>query len=137
MKAIRIHGHGGPDQLAYENAPQPHLGSGEVLVRVYATGVIATELTWSTTYETEAGSTRVLPIPGHDLSGVVEEVGPGVTDITKGLEVYALTAFDRDGAEAEYAIALPGELAPQTALPRLCEGRSSSTDRANSLAGFL
>ena len=86
---------------------------GEVLVRVYATGVIASELTWSVTYQTKAGSTRSLPIPGHDLSGVVEEVGPGVTTIARGSAVYALTAFDRDGAEAEYTIALPSELAPK------------------------
>ena len=113
MKAIHIHGRGGPDQLAYEDAPQPLPGTGEVLVRVHATGVIAPELTWPETYQTRAGVTRALPIPGHDLSGVVEEVGPGVTDFTKGAEVYALTAFDRDGAEAEYTIALPGELAPK------------------------
>ena len=113
MKAIRIHGRGGPDRLAYEDAPQPRPGAGEVLVRVYATGVIATELTWVPTYQTKAGSVRELPIPGHDLSGVVEEVGPGVTTLARCSEVYALTAFDRDGAEAEYTIALPSELAPK------------------------
>ncbi|HET9921692.1 MAG TPA: NADP-dependent oxidoreductase [Ktedonobacteraceae bacterium] len=113
MKAIRIHGRGGPDHLVYEDAPQPSPGPGEVLVRVYATGVIATELTWVPTYETKAGKVRELPIPGHDLSGVVEEVGLGVTTLSKGLEVYGLTAFDRDGAEADYTIALPGELAPK------------------------
>ncbi len=113
MKAIHIHGRGGPDRLVYEDAPKPHPGPGEVLVRVYATGVIAPELTWSATYQTNEGSPRALPIPGHDLSGVVEEVGPGVTDIARGSEVYALTAFDRDGAEAEYTIALPSELAPR------------------------
>src|SRR5512135_857097 len=113
MKAIHIHGRGGPDRLAYEDAPQPHPRQGEVLVRVYATGVITSELTWSVTYQTKAGSTRSLPIPGHDLSGVVEEVGPGVTTIARGSAVYALTAFDRDGAEAEYTIALPSELAPK------------------------
>ncbi|HEV2661237.1 MAG TPA: NADP-dependent oxidoreductase [Ktedonobacteraceae bacterium] len=113
MKAIRIHGRGGPDRLVYEDAPQPHPGPGEALVRVYATGVIATELSWGETYQSKAGSPRALPIPGHDLSGMVEEVGPGVTTLTRGLEVYALTAFDRDGAEAEYTIALPSELAPK------------------------
>lgn len=113
MKAIRIHGRGGPDHLVYEDAPQPHPGPGEVLVRVYATGVIATELTWTPTYQDKAGNERTLPIPGHDLSGVVEEVGSGVTTITPGTEVYALIAFDRDGAEAEYTIALPNELAPK------------------------
>ena len=113
MKAIRMHDRGSPDQLFYEDAPQPHPGQGEVLVRVYATGVIAPELSWSATYQSKAGCTRALPIPGHDLSGVVEEVGPGVNTIAVGSEVYALTAFDRDGAEAEYTIALPSELAPK------------------------
>ena len=113
MKAIRMHGRGGPERLVYEEVPQPHPGQGEVLIRVYATGVIAPELTWSTTYQTNAGSTRALPIPGHDFSGVVEQVGTGVSTLARGEEVYALTAFDRDGAEAEYTIALPSELAPK------------------------
>lgn len=113
MKAIRIHGRGGPDHLVYEDAPQPQPGSGEVLVRVYATGVIANELKWDETYETPAGNKLVLPIPGRDLSGVVEEVGTGVTTLSKGSRVYAMLGYGRDGAEADYAIALPGELAPK------------------------
>src|SRR6266516_4780676 len=113
MKAIRIHGRGGPERLVYEDVPQPHPGQGEVLVRVYATGVIASELSWDETYETKAGSKRVLPIPGRDLSGVVEEVGPGTPTLTKGSQVYAMTGYGRDGAEEEYTIALPSELAPK------------------------
>jgi NADPH:quinone reductase-like Zn-dependent oxidoreductase len=113
MKAIRIHGRDGPEQLVYEDVPQPHPGQGEVLVRVYAAGVIATELRWGVTYQTTAGSPRALPIPGRDLSGVVEEVGPGVTTLTKGSQVYAMTDYGRDGAEAEFTIALPSELAPK------------------------
>jgi hypothetical protein len=74
MKAIRMHGRGGPEGLVYEDVPQPHPGQGEVLVRVYAAGVIAPELTWPETYQTKAGNVRSLLIPGHDLSGVVEEV---------------------------------------------------------------
>jgi NADPH:quinone reductase-like Zn-dependent oxidoreductase len=113
MKAIRIHGRGGPDNLVYEDVPQPHPGPGEVLVRVYATGVIVNELRWNETYETKAGSKRVLPIPGRDLSGMVVEVGPGVPALTEGAEVYAMLDYGRDGAEADYTIALPGELAPK------------------------
>src|SRR5207245_3603455 len=113
MKAIRIHGRGGPDHLVYEDAPQPHPGLGEVLVRVYATGVIANELKWDATYQTKAGNPRALPIPGRDLSGVVEEVGHGVTTFVPGSEVYAMLDFCCDGAEAEYTIALPNELAPK------------------------
>ncbi len=89
----------------------PNQVPGEVLVRVYATGVIANELKWDATYETPAGNKLVLPIPGRDLSGVVEEVGPGVTTLSKGSRVYAMLGYGRDGAEADYAIALPGELA--------------------------
>jgi NADPH:quinone reductase-like Zn-dependent oxidoreductase len=64
MKAIRIHGRGGPDHLVYEDAPQPHPGPEEALVRVYATGIIANELKWDETYQTTMGSPRVLPNPG-------------------------------------------------------------------------
>lgn len=113
MKAIRLHGRGGPDYLVYEEAPQPQPGPGEVLVRVAATAVIANELKWDETYQTASGVLRPLPIPGHDLSGVVAEIGPGVSDLAVGDAVYALLAFGRDGAEAEYAIALPDELAPK------------------------
>jgi NADPH:quinone reductase-like Zn-dependent oxidoreductase len=113
MKAIRIHGRGGPEHLVYEDIPQPHPSSGEVLVRVSATGIIVNELRWNETYETQAGSKRVLPIPGRDLSGVVVGVGPGVTGLTEGVEVYAMLDYGRDGAEADYTIALPGELAPK------------------------
>jgi NADPH:quinone reductase-like Zn-dependent oxidoreductase len=84
-----------------------------VLVRVYATGVIATELEWDETYETTAGDPRALPIPGRDLSGVVEEVGSGVTTLVKGSEVYAMLGYGRDGAEAEFTLALPDELVPK------------------------
>src|SRR3989440_7126912 len=113
MKAIRLHGRGGPAHLVYEDAPQPRPGAEEVLVRVYATGVIANELKWDETYQTKAGSPRALPIPGRDLSGVVEAVGHGVTEPAKGDEVYAMLDYCCDGAEAEFTIALPNELAPK------------------------
>jgi NADPH:quinone reductase-like Zn-dependent oxidoreductase len=113
MKAIRLHGRGGPDRLVYEDAPQPHPGPGEVLVRVYAAGIIANELKWDVTYQTTTGSPRALPIPGRDLSGVVEEVGPGVTTLVTGSQVYAMLGYGRDGAEADYTIALLGELVPK------------------------
>src|SRR5437879_10949847 len=113
MKAVRLHGRGGPDHLVYEDAPQPHPGLGEVLVRVYATGIIANELKWDETYQNKAGSPRALPIPGRDLSGVVEAVGHGVTEPAKGDEVYAMLDYGCDGAEAEFTIAVPKELAPK------------------------
>jgi NADPH:quinone reductase-like Zn-dependent oxidoreductase len=110
MKAIRIHAPGGLEGLVYEDIPPPRPREGEVMVRVYATGITPMELTW----KTSTGAVRPLPIiPGHELSGIVSEVGPGVTDVAIGDAVYALTDFSRDGAEAEYTIALPSELAPK------------------------
>ena len=53
------------------------------------------------------------PIPGRDLAGEVEEVGPGVTHLVKGAKVYAMLGYGRDGAEADYTLALPNELAPK------------------------
>src|SRR4051794_37396551 len=113
MKAIRIHGRGGPDHLVYEDAPPPHPGPGEVLVRAYAAGIIATELQWDVTYQTTAGSPRALPIPGRDLSGVVEAVGPGAPTLVQGSEGYAFLDYGRDGAQADYTVALANELVPK------------------------
>ncbi len=113
MKAIRIHTRNGPEALVYEDAPQPHPGGGEVLVRVYATSVMWQEPTWAETWKTPTGVNRHLPIPGHDLSGLVAEVGTGVSDVAIGEAVYALTEFWRDGAAAEYAIARATDLAPK------------------------
>lgn len=113
MKAIRLHGRGNPDQLVYEEAPEPRPGPGEVLIRVAASGIIVTELQWDITYQTLAGAPRPLPIPGHDLSGVVAEVSADVTGVAVGDAVYGMLGYGRDGADAEYAIALPSELAPK------------------------
>lgn len=116
MNAIRIHGRGGPDHLVYEEVPRPHPGHGEVSVKVAAAAIIVNELKWDVTYQTVAGKPRPLPIPGRDLCGVVAEVGTGVTGIANvavGDAVYAMLGYGRDGAEANYAIALPGELAPK------------------------
>ncbi len=113
MKAIRIHSRSGPEGLVYEDAPQPHPGEGEVLVRVYATSVMWQEPTWSETWKTPTGVDRHLPIPCHDLSGVIAEVGTGLTGVTVGEAVYALTEFWRDGAAAEYTLARATDLAPK------------------------
>jgi NADPH:quinone reductase-like Zn-dependent oxidoreductase len=113
MKAVRLHGRGGPEHLVYEEAPQPHPGPGEALAHVGASGVIANELKWDETYQTASGAPLPFPIPGRDLSGVVAEVGAGVTDLAVGDAIYAMLGYGRDGAEADYAIVLTSELAPK------------------------
>ena len=76
MKAIRIHKHGGPEQLIYEDAPNPTPARGEALVRVVAAAVTPTELSWASAYATRDRINRLPSIPGHELSGVVEAIGP-------------------------------------------------------------
>ena len=98
MKAVRLHRQGGPEQLVYEDAPEPELGAGDALIRVHATGITPAELTWAETYSNCDGSERLPAIPGHEVSGVVESVADGVSDVSIGDEVYALTSFCRDGA---------------------------------------
>jgi NADPH:quinone reductase-like Zn-dependent oxidoreductase len=81
MKAVRLHREGGPEQLVYEDAPEPSLGGGDALVRVHATGITPAELTWPDTYKTCDGSERLPAIPGHELAGVVARVAacrPGI-----------------------------------------------------------
>ena len=111
MKAIRLHMRGGPEQLVYEDAPMPILQPGDALVRVYATGITRTELTWDETYRNVDGSPRIPTIPGHEVSGVIESVPPGVRDLGPGDAVYALTDFPRDGAAAEYVAVRAANLA--------------------------
>ena len=59
MKAIRTHGRGGADQLFFEDAPAPVVRSGDVLVRVGATGITPAELTWDETYQNADGTPRI------------------------------------------------------------------------------
>src|SRR5256712_7746581 len=112
MKAVRLHKEGGPEQLVYEEARKPRLGAGDALIRVRATGITPAELTWAETYRNCDGSERLPAIPGHEVSGVVESVAHGVTDVSIGDEVYALTSFCRDGAAAEYVAVHAADLAP-------------------------
>lgn len=116
MKAVRIHTYSSdPKQLLYEDAPMPHTSDEEVLVQVHAAGITPTELSWAGIWKNiENGVTRPLPlILGHEFSGVIKEVGNGVTEVNSGEEVYGLIDFIRDGAEAEYAIARLPEIAPK------------------------
>jgi NADPH:quinone reductase-like Zn-dependent oxidoreductase len=102
MKAIRVHARGGPEQLVFEDAPEPEVRPGDVLVRVAATGITPTELRWDETYQHADGTPRIPSIPGHEVSGVVERVARDVDDLRPGDAVYGLADFPRDGSAAEF-----------------------------------
>jgi NADPH:quinone reductase-like Zn-dependent oxidoreductase len=114
MRAVRVHKFGGgPQDLVYEeNVMQPRPKEGELLVKVYATGVTPNEINWIW-YHPDISLPIIL---GHELSGIVEEVDSKVTNQRVGEAVYGLTdtlSFTRDGAEAEYVIAIDSEMAPK------------------------
>lgn len=96
MRAVRLTGPGGVQGLTLDDVPVPQVEAGEALVRVHAAAVTRDELEWPVD--------RLPATPSYEVSGVVAEVGPDVTDLAPGDAVYALTPFDRDGAAAEYVV---------------------------------
>jgi len=111
MKAVRIHDYGGPDVLSYEDAPRPTAPPGEVLIRVHATSVNPFDCAVRAGYLHSYFNYKFPLILGTDVSGVVEEVGEGVTNFSPGDIVYSRTGVFRDGANAEYAVAFASDVA--------------------------
>lgn len=111
MKAVQIHRFGPPDVIVVEDIPKPSPGKGEVLVRVAAAGVAP----WDAIIR--EGKSKVSPQPpltlGSDLSGVVETVGSEVSEFAIGDEVYGVTNPQFCGAQAEFAVARAGMIAPK------------------------
>jgi len=70
-------------QVALENVPVPRLGRGDVLIRMRAGGICGTDL------EKIHGGYGPGGILGHEVSGVIEEAGEGVKDLTRGDRVVA------------------------------------------------
>ena len=105
MKAVRIHETGSPDVLRYEDVPVPEPGSGQALVRLYAAGVNFLDIYHRT------GLTRMsLPaILGNEGAGVVEAVGPGVSEVRPGDRVAYSNVL---GSYAEHIVAPAWRLVP-------------------------
>ena len=103
MMAWRVHEFGPPDVMRFERVPRPNPGPGEVLVKVEAAGVGPWD-GWI-----RAGKSALpQPLPltlGSDLSGEIIAVGPGVSDLRVGDQVYGVTNPQFIGAYAEYALA--------------------------------
>ncbi|WSU53420.1 NADP-dependent oxidoreductase [Streptomyces sp. NBC_01092] len=106
MRAVVQHAFGGPEVLQVQEVPRPVPLPTEVLVRVHAAGINPVD--WKT--RAGGGMAGVLGEPpftlGWDVSGVVEEIGFGVTALKPGDEVYGMPWFPRAaGGYAEYVTA--------------------------------
>ncbi|XP_013095407.2 zeta-crystallin-like [Biomphalaria glabrata] len=100
MKAVRISKFGGPEELKVESIPIPKPGKGQVLIKVYFSGVNPVD-----TY-IRAGGFGPVTFPkvlGMDTAGTVEEVGEGVTEFKKGDRVY--TTGTVTGGYAQFTVA--------------------------------
>lgn len=110
MRAIMAQRAGGPDVLEEVELDRPEPGPVEILVKVHAAGVNPTD--WKARAR---GATLGRPgpfVPGYDVSGVVEAVGPGVRMYAPGDEVFGMPLFPTPpGAYAEYVVAPPRHFA--------------------------
>ena len=115
MKAIVCERYGPPEQLQLRDVPVPVPKDRQVLVRVHATTV--NDYDWSMVL----GRPRIYriffglfsprrPIPGMELAGVVEALGPGVSQLRVGDKVYGDTSNGGLGTFAEFVAVPESEL---------------------------
>src|SRR5215471_5296951 len=104
MQAIVFETYGEPDVLQIREVALPTPGPGQVRVAVYAAGTNPVD-TGSRRGSTWSG-VRAPAIPGCDASGVIDAVGPGVTQFAPGDEVYYMVDVlnNQRGTYAQYHV---------------------------------
>jgi len=113
MQAITVRDRAaGVGALSLREMPYLRAAQNDVIVRVHAAGFTRGELDWPGTWTDRAGHDRAPSVPGHELSGVVAELGYGTTGLTVGQRVFGLTDWTRNGSLAEYAAVEARNLAP-------------------------
>lgn len=113
MKAIVVSDQSaGRAGLRMAERPQPSASINDVIVQVYASGFVPTEVEWSSTWTDRAGRDRTPSIIGHEVAGVVTALGYGTTGLTVGQRVFGLADWHRDGTLAEYVAMEARNLAP-------------------------
>ncbi|MFF8904769.1 NADP-dependent oxidoreductase [Streptomyces olivaceoviridis] len=113
MQAITVRDRdAGVAGMSLTDMPYPHAAENDVIVRVHAAGFTPGELDWPATWTDRAGRDRTPSVPGHELSGVVVELGYGTTGLSVGQRVFGLADWARDGTLAEYTAVEARNLAP-------------------------
>jgi NADPH:quinone reductase-like Zn-dependent oxidoreductase len=88
---IRFHRTGGPEVLQYDQVPAAPLNEGEVRLKVEAIGLNRAEVMFREGHYIE--QPHFPSLNGYEAAGVVEEIGPGVTDFRLGDRVASIPAF--------------------------------------------
>jgi len=80
MKGIRVHQYGGPEVMKLDDLPTPTPGAGQALVKLEACGVNYIDI-----YQRSGAYKGAMPLPmGLEGAGVVEAVGPNVSEVRAG-----------------------------------------------------
>jgi NADPH:quinone reductase-like Zn-dependent oxidoreductase len=113
MKAIVVTDQAaGRAGMILADRPEPEPAINDVVVQVYASGFVPTEVAWPSTWTDRAGRDRTPSIPGHELAGVVTALGYGTTGLSLGQRVFGLADWHRDGTLAELVAVEARNLAP-------------------------
>ncbi|WP_431876361.1 NADP-dependent oxidoreductase [Amycolatopsis sacchari] len=107
MKAIALQQYGSADDLRLIDLPDPKVGPAEVLIRVRAAGVNPVDWKLAAGGLDALMEVRFPLVPGWDVAGVVERVGPDAREFSVGDEVFGYIRKDwaQAGAYAELATA--------------------------------
>ena len=100
MLALQFSEYGSPDVLTVTEAAEPHAGPGTVRIAVRAASVNPFDWKVRAGYLAQMVPTTFPAIPGSDASGVVDEVGDGVTGVEVGDAVFGLGS----ATSAQYAV---------------------------------
>ena len=113
MKAIVVTDQAaGTAGMKLQEQPQPRAAINDVIVQIYASGFVPTELTWPSTWTDRLDHDRTPTIPGHELAGIVTAIGYGTLGLSIGQRVFGLADWYRDGTLAEYVAIEARNLAP-------------------------
>lgn len=123
MKAIRIHRHGGPEVLSYEEVELGRPGPGEVHVRNRALGLNFVDVY----FRSGAYAPPSLPfIPGNEGAGEVISVGEGVQDFSPGDRVAYVETLGSYAQErlvpAHFLVHLPNDIDFETGAAMMLKG---------------
>ncbi len=126
-RAIRIHAHGGPEVLTWEEADPGRPGPGQVLLRHTAIGLNFIDVYYRTGLYPAPGGLPL--VPGGEGAGVVEEVGPDVQGLEAGDRVaYAVGTgayAERRAIAADRLVKVPDGISDEQAAAMMLKGMTA------------